>query len=100
MPAADYQFGITGIILTMTTLSLRIADDLHQRVTDLAHAQRVSVNQLIADVLAEKVGSKSALQALIDSGRATAPTMRVGDLPDPEPWGGTTVTDLRDNERF
>lgn len=84
----------------MTTLSLRIADELHQRVTDLAHAQRISVNQLIANVLAEKITATSPLQVLIDSGRATTPTLRVRDLPQPEPWGSSTVADLRDNERF
>ena len=84
----------------MTTLSLRIDDQLHRRVTNLAHAQRVSVNQLIADVLAEKVGVKSTLQLLIESGRATAPTMSVRDLPQPTKWSGPTVTELRDGERY
>lgn len=84
----------------MSTLSLRIGDELHQRVTDLAHAQRISVNQLIADLLAEKVGAKTPLQMLIDSGRATEPTLRVCDLPEPAMWSSTTVTDLRDDERF
>jgi predicted transcriptional regulator len=84
----------------MAVLSLRLADDLHKLVTDLAHAQRTSVNQLIADLLAERVGVATPLQALIHAGRATAATARVSELPEPESWGsGPTVTDLRNDER-
>lgn len=92
--------GTTGSIDTMTALSLRINDELHRRVVALAHARHISVNQLIVDILAERVGTKTQLQILIESGRATEATLRVRDLPETSAWSGVTVTELRNEERF
>jgi predicted transcriptional regulator len=41
----------------MTTISLRLAESLHQRVRELAKAEHVSINQLISTALAEKMAA-------------------------------------------
>jgi predicted transcriptional regulator len=41
----------------MTTISLRLAESLHQRVRELAKAEHVSINQLISTALAEKMSA-------------------------------------------
>ena len=44
----------------MSTISLRLPDSLHRRARELAQKESVSINQLIATALAEKM---SALEA-------------------------------------
>ncbi len=44
----------------MSTISLRIPESLHRRVRELARLEQVSINQLIATAVAEKL---SALHA-------------------------------------
>ena len=39
----------------MSTLSVRLSESLHKRAKSLAKAENISVNQLVATALAEKV---------------------------------------------
>lgn len=41
----------------MSTISLRLPDSLHKRVRDLAKREGISINQLIATALAEKMSA-------------------------------------------
>jgi hypothetical protein len=41
----------------MTTLSLRLPESLHRKLTELAEAEGVSLNQLISSAAAEKVAA-------------------------------------------
>jgi hypothetical protein len=41
----------------MSTISLRLPESLHKRVRELAQREDVSINQLIATALAEKVSA-------------------------------------------
>jgi len=46
----------------MSTLSLRLPDSLHEKVRELAAQDAISINQLIATAVAEKM---SALRTLV-----------------------------------
>ena len=48
----------------MTTISLRLAESLHQRVRELAKAEHVSSNQLISTALAEKMAALMTVEYL------------------------------------
>lgn len=41
----------------MSTMSLRLPESLHQRARELAEREGVSINQLIATALAEKISA-------------------------------------------
>jgi len=41
----------------MSTISLRLAESLHQRIRELAHREGVSINQLINSAVAEKISA-------------------------------------------
>ncbi len=41
----------------MTTISLRLAESLHKRVRELARQEGISINQLVATAVAEKVSA-------------------------------------------
>ena len=41
----------------MSTISVRLPDSLHKRVKSLSHKEHVSMNQLIALAIAEKVSA-------------------------------------------
>lgn len=41
----------------MSTISLRLSESLHKYVRELAHKEHVSINQLIATALAEKMSA-------------------------------------------
>lgn len=41
----------------MSTISLRLADSLHETARDLARKDHVSINQFIATALAEKISA-------------------------------------------
>ena len=43
----------------MSTISLRLPESLHKRVRELAKREDVSINQLIATALAEKLSALS-----------------------------------------
>ena len=72
----------------MTTMSVRLPDSLHQRARELAQKEGVSINQLVATALAEKIsaldtvtyleqrasrGSREAFQRVLDSVPEDAP---------------------------
>lgn len=41
----------------MSTISLRLAESLHKRVRELAKREGISINQLVATALAEKISA-------------------------------------------
>ncbi|MEX2465959.1 MAG: DUF6290 family protein [Gemmatimonadota bacterium] len=72
----------------MSTLSLRLPESLHERARELAQQEGISINQLIATALAEKIsaldtvgylkeraarGSREAFLRALDQVPATAP---------------------------
>ena len=48
----------------MSTLSLRLPESLHERARELAQQEGVSINQLIATALAEKISALDTLDYL------------------------------------
>jgi len=48
----------------MSTLSLRLPESLHQRARELAEREGVSMNQLIATALAEKISALDTIEYL------------------------------------
>lgn len=44
----------------MSTMSLRLSESLHRRAKELARQEGVSINQLVATALAEKISAMSA----------------------------------------
>jgi hypothetical protein len=44
----------------MSTISLRLSNSLHRRVRELAEKEEVSINQLIATAVAEKLSALAA----------------------------------------
>ena len=42
----------------MSALSLRLPNSLHERARDLARREGVSINQLVASALAEKMSAR------------------------------------------
>lgn len=52
----------------MSTLSLRLPESLHERARELAQREGVSINQLIATALAEKISALDTLSYLRDRG--------------------------------
>lgn len=48
----------------MSTLSLRLPESLHQRARELARREGVSMNQLIATALAEKISALDTVSYL------------------------------------
>jgi predicted transcriptional regulator len=48
----------------MSTISLRLPDSLHKRARELAQKESISINQLIATALAEKMSALGAAEYL------------------------------------
>ena len=48
----------------MSTMSLRLPESLHQRARELAKREGISINQLIATALAEKISALDTIQYL------------------------------------
>ena len=48
----------------MSTLSLRLPESLHERARELAKKEGISINQLIATALAEKISALDTLEYL------------------------------------
>jgi hypothetical protein len=78
-------------------MSLRLPESLHERARELAKREGVSINQLIATALAEKIsaldtvayleerasrGSREAFLAALDK-TPSGPPMRGDELPEP-----------------
>jgi len=75
----------------MSTLSLRLPKSLHERARVLAEQEGVSINQLIATALAEKVSALDTLAYLRE--RAARGSRRafldaLGEVPEAEPIPG------------
>jgi len=52
----------------MSTISLRLPDSLHKKVRELAKSEDVSINQLIATALAEKMSALMTVDYLRERG--------------------------------
>jgi predicted transcriptional regulator len=50
----------------MSTMSLRLPESLHQKVRELAQQEGVSINQLVATALAEKVAALMTVDYLAE----------------------------------
>ena len=48
----------------MSTMSLRLPESLHQRARELAKREGISINQLIATALAEKISALDTIEYL------------------------------------
>ena len=48
----------------MSTLSVRLPESLHQRARELARKEHVSINQLLASALGEKIATLEAAEYL------------------------------------
>jgi len=48
----------------MSTMSLRLPESLHQRARELAKSEGISINQLIATALAEKISALDTIEYL------------------------------------
>lgn len=75
----------------MSTLSLRLPKSLHERARVLAQEEGVSINQLIATALAEKVSALDTIEYL--RARAARGSRRafldaLSEVPDAEPIPG------------
>lgn len=74
----------------MSILSLRLPESLHQRARELAQEEGVSINQLIATALAEKISALDTISYLKERGSRGSRSAflealdRVPDV-DPEP---------------
>jgi len=53
----------------MSTISLRLPESLHKRVRELAKREDVSINQLIATALAEKLSALMTVEYLEERAR-------------------------------
>jgi predicted transcriptional regulator len=53
----------------MSTLSLRLPDSLHKKVKELAKRDHVSVNQMIASAVGEKVAALMTIDYLEERGK-------------------------------
>jgi predicted transcriptional regulator len=72
----------------MSTLSLRLPDSLHETAKALAMKEHVSVNQLIATAVAEKVSAlmtEDYLEARAKKGRRKEFERILAKVPDVEP---------------
>ena len=80
----------------MSTMSLRLPESLHERARELAKREGISINQLIATALAEKISaldtlaylegraSRASREAFLDALEKTpsAPPVAGDELPD------------------
>lgn len=72
----------------MSTLSVRLPDSLHRRARDLARRDHVSVNQLVATALAEKIAAldtEEYLESRAAKGDRAAFERVLAQVPDVEP---------------
>lgn len=78
----------------MSTLSVRLPESLHRRARELAKKERVSINQLVAAALGEKIAALEAAEYL--EGRAARGTRAkfrkaLARVPDVEPEEATDL---------
>ena len=75
----------------MSTLSLRLPKSLHERARELAQQEGVSINQLIATALAEKISALDTLGYLRErAARSSREAFldALNEVPDTEPVPG------------
>lgn len=75
----------------MSTLSLRLPESLHQRARELAQEEGISINQLIATALAEKISALDTVSYLAERGSRgsrEAYLKALSDVPDVPPVPG------------
>ena len=75
----------------MSALSLRLPESLHKRLADLAEREGISINQLIATAVAEKMAAldtEAILTARAARGSRTRFLAALGKVPDTEPIPG------------
>ena len=75
----------------MSTMSLRLPESLHERARELAKREGVSINQLIATALAEKVSALDTLAYLEERaarGSREAFLKALDSVPDAAPEDG------------
>jgi len=79
----------------MSTMSLRLPESLHERARELAKREGVSINQLIATALAEKVSALDTLAYLEERaarGSKADFLAALGKAPDVAPDPGDEVS--------
>jgi len=72
----------------MSTLSIRLPESLHRRAKELAKKERVSVNQLVASALGEKIAALDAADYIQErAARGSQAKFRraLAKVPDGEP---------------
>ena len=72
----------------MSTLSVRLPDSLHNRARSLAKEEHVSINQLVASALAEKISAidtEEYLQERAKRGSRSKFLEAMSKVPDVEP---------------
>lgn len=75
----------------MSTLSLRLPKSLHERARALAQQEGISINQLIATALAEKISALDTIGYLKERGARgsrQAFLAALNEVPDTEPVPG------------
>jgi hypothetical protein len=75
----------------MSTMSVRLPESLHKQARELAEREGVSINQLVATALAEKVSALLTLEYLEErTGRGSAESYRkvLSKVPDVAPDAG------------
>ena len=78
----------------MSTLSLRLPESLHHRARELAEKEGVSINQLIATALAEKISALDTLGYLKERASRGSREQFLRSLelvPDVEPLSGDAL---------
>lgn len=78
----------------MSILSLRLPESLHQRARELAQEEGVSINQLIATALAEKISALDTvgyLRERASRGSRSAFLDALDGVPDVDPAPGDEV---------
>ena len=78
----------------MSTMSLRLPESLHERARELAKQEGVSINQLVATALAEKVSALDTVAYLEErAARASGEAFRdaLSRVPDGPPVAGDEI---------
>lgn len=86
----------------MTTLSLRLPDSLHKRLADLAEQEGISINQMIATAVAEKMAAldtEEVLGARAKRGSRDRFLAALGKVPDASPMQGDELVADRPTAR-
>ena len=75
----------------MSTMSLRLPESLHQRARELAKKEGISINQLVATALAEKISALDTvayLEARAERGSRRAFLKALDSVPSAPPVAG------------